>query len=286
MSEIKNGELLEPDDLILNEDGCFYRVDEIIDEDLIKTVRLTLQGTGGGGTGGGTTDPSANFRVAHSGGKVRYFSSQATEANIGFVGYSSDTTNFISSVALSFNSDFSNIVYSQDYPNGLVLDTGHNINIASYLSKISDSGTRLYLKITDKYGTERSLSYTIYAITLKLTTNEKELIGITDSDKFDYTCNVGANGIEGRIINYKFYNSNNELVETLTTELSTSDINNLFKTLSLSSLSHGVYTLKVQMTAEVGNIPLTSNELVHKILKFDTDNGAPLFAVLVPNEIP
>lgn len=47
-------------DLILNKDGCFYRVIEIDDTDpdyiILKTTRLTLQGTGGtgsGGTGGG-----------------------------------------------------------------------------------------------------------------------------------------------------------------------------------------------------------------------------------------
>ena len=43
-------------DLILNKDGCFYRVIEIDDTDpdyiILKTTRLTLQGTGGSGPSG------------------------------------------------------------------------------------------------------------------------------------------------------------------------------------------------------------------------------------------
>jgi hypothetical protein len=57
------------DDLILNIDGCFYRVTGIEDEEIIRTERLTLQGTGtggGGGSGGGGT--AANLRISHYGG--------------------------------------------------------------------------------------------------------------------------------------------------------------------------------------------------------------------------
>jgi hypothetical protein len=48
ITEIEGSTIPEIDDLILNIDGCFYRV-KGIEEDTIKTLRLTLQGTGGGG---------------------------------------------------------------------------------------------------------------------------------------------------------------------------------------------------------------------------------------------
>ena len=55
------------DDLILNNDGCFYRVTDIFEEngqEIFKTKKQTLQGTGGGGgTGGGPTTPVGECSV-------------------------------------------------------------------------------------------------------------------------------------------------------------------------------------------------------------------------------
>jgi hypothetical protein len=48
-------------DLILNSDGCFYRV-ESVSEESIATVRLTLQGTGGGG-GGSSSGSSTSYSI-------------------------------------------------------------------------------------------------------------------------------------------------------------------------------------------------------------------------------
>jgi hypothetical protein len=42
IDEIEGDKLPEVDDLILNKDGCFYRVKEILDENTAQTTRLTL----------------------------------------------------------------------------------------------------------------------------------------------------------------------------------------------------------------------------------------------------
>ena len=52
--DIEGNRLPQVNDLILNSDGCFYRVENVISAVDVKTKRLTLQGTGGGGG----TDPS------------------------------------------------------------------------------------------------------------------------------------------------------------------------------------------------------------------------------------
>ena len=49
--EVEGDRLPLVNDLILNKDGCFYRVDKILDAYNVRTQRLTLQGTGGGGGG-------------------------------------------------------------------------------------------------------------------------------------------------------------------------------------------------------------------------------------------
>ena len=54
LDEIEGDGIPLIDDLILNVDGCFYRVKNVdVDIDEVRTERLTLQGSGVGGGGGG-----------------------------------------------------------------------------------------------------------------------------------------------------------------------------------------------------------------------------------------
>jgi hypothetical protein len=103
-SEIEGLDKPELDDLILNvgtpelEDGCFYRVVRI-NENNIETTRLTLQGTGGGGGGGGSVPGgSTNFTISMA-SQLFTFPSTATEMNVSFRGnYNGDQENAIMSV--------------------------------------------------------------------------------------------------------------------------------------------------------------------------------------------
>lgn len=68
--EVTNGNFKVPniDDLILNEDGCFYRVTDVdgeAEDTVIYTLKLTIAGTGGGGNGDG---PATDTNV----GKLEY----------------------------------------------------------------------------------------------------------------------------------------------------------------------------------------------------------------------
>ena len=60
LNEISGDRLPLVGDLILNTDGCFYKVTNVIDEYSVMTKRLTLQGTGGGGGGTGDGTSSAD----------------------------------------------------------------------------------------------------------------------------------------------------------------------------------------------------------------------------------
>jgi hypothetical protein len=59
INDMESGEYPNINDLILNTDGCFYKVEELdkIDGE-IKTVKLTIAGSGGGG---GSSDPVGKF---------------------------------------------------------------------------------------------------------------------------------------------------------------------------------------------------------------------------------
>ena len=54
---LEAGPNLKANDLIINSDGAFYRVIEVLeDEGTVKCTRIAVSGTGGGGTGGGPGD--------------------------------------------------------------------------------------------------------------------------------------------------------------------------------------------------------------------------------------
>jgi hypothetical protein len=109
---------------------------------------------------------------------------------------------------------------------------------------MSATGTKVYVRVSDKYGSSRSLGYTVYVPSLQLTSNQELLFGISE-DKFDYTCSIGGTkGLEGRIITYKIKDINNIETTLGSYELSATETN-VTKSLDLSKVVHGEYTLSV-----------------------------------------
>ena len=278
IEEIEGGKLPEVDDLILNIDGCFYRVTSLLDAETVRTTRLTLQGTGGSGGGGGTV---ANLRISHYGGQNKYFSSEAKEAKLGVIAYSDDTENYISSIECSFDQDFTNnflIVNNLTHE----LEKPYYVDISKQLDKISSKGTKIYLKVIDKYGASRSIFYTVSIASLQLTTSQPELFGVT-SNTFDYRCTVGGSlDLESRIIHYDLYDENDENIYSTTYELESNQIGTITRTINLNSVGHGSYTLKVKIVGIVSGTNIVSNELVHKLLRYQSIIGQPIFSALIP----
>jgi len=84
VNELEKQETPLVDDLILNIDGCFYKVNSI-EGDEIATTRVTLQGSG---TGGGGNTPggggSTSYSISAVGGTSKVFSTTADKMPIGF----------------------------------------------------------------------------------------------------------------------------------------------------------------------------------------------------------
>ena len=279
--EIEGEKLPEVDDLILNMDGCFYRVTDILDEESVRTTRLTLQGTGGGGGSGPGGDITASLRISHYGGQSKYFAREAKTAELGVIAYSGDAANYISSVECSFDRNFENkflIINNLTH----ALETPYYVNIASQLSKISKKAT-VYLRVTDKYGSTRDINYTVTIASLQLATTQAELFGVS-ADSFDYRCTVGGSlDLESRIIKYQIYNDNNTIIYSNEYELESNQTGAVTRTLDLSSVGHGEYTLKVQIIGMVSGTEIKSNELIHKMLRYKIV-GNPIFSAMVPEK--
>lgn len=282
--EIEGDRLPEIDDLILNIDGCFYRVTEIIDEFNVGTNRLTLQGTGTGGSGSGGGESAANLRVSHYGGQTRYFSKESKTATLGFMAYSSDKENYVSGVECSYDSNFASIFSSKTnltHP----LEKVYNVDISNQLSSLGQTATKIYVRVTDKYGSQRSLLYYVSIASLQVATTENDLFAVT-GNTYDYVCTVGgSSGLETRTIKYALYNAQDINVYTAQKELEANESGRITKTLDLSSVSHGDYTLKVYIVGTISGVEIMSNTLTHKVLRYDEAVAQPILAALVPEDI-
>jgi hypothetical protein len=114
-TELEGNRLPLIDDLILNIDGCFYRVVQVLDEVSVMTNRITLQGTG---TGGGPSADGATLRIGAPSGLNRFYSFEAPEIFIDIIAYSSDVDNYISVIECSYDKNFSDnfLTLNMAYP--------------------------------------------------------------------------------------------------------------------------------------------------------------------------
>jgi hypothetical protein len=148
------------DDLILNTDGCFYRVKSIEDDNTISTERLTLQGTGtgGGGTGGGGST-GGSWSCTIVGGKAKTYASTATKMEITFkANYNGADENAIASVAFKLK-NATEPFYTLDKT--MAFNVEHTVDIFKYKHLFNDTKTTVVMYLYDIYGVERSINLTV-----------------------------------------------------------------------------------------------------------------------------
>ena len=283
----------EVNDLILNigtedlSDGCFYRITGV-EDDGYTTTRLTLQGTGGSNVGGGGTNnpTSVDFGLrALNNQDTYYFSKSGTTAKIGVVGSSSDLTNFITKIKCSFSrdpEDDSSVFYSVENL-AKPMEEPIDIEIIQYLNKFNSSGsTKIYVHAYDKYETSKTKHFTIYVVTLQITTGHPTMLS-SISDNFSYRVSLsGSTALSNYVMHFDFYNDNGDL-QAQEIPIEKNQIgSNTPCTLDLSTLLHGAYTMKVYFTGQVGiNNIITSNILTHKMIRYK-EGGDPILGVLIP----
>ena len=213
--EIEGDAIPEVDDLILNIDGCFYRIIKVNEDNgFLETVRLTLQGTGTGGSGGGGEGGStSNFILSSVGSTSQYVSSKAEKATINIITYSSDSTNFLSSVSCGFMDGKNKLsaFYKKEglqYP----LEKAYEIDITNQLPNITEYGSNLYVEVTDKYGTIRSITtFTVYSVNLSLTKEEPEIVKTNNLEySFYFSVASGVTSYDNRTVYCYLYEEGTE----------------------------------------------------------------------------
>lgn len=285
-SEIYSNRLPVVDDLILNIDGCFYKVIEILDETSVLTNRITLQGTGTGGGGGGGSDVGGSFTIARVGNQAKYYSSSDEEIMVGFIARSNDIGNYVSMVEGSFNKDFSDIFYIEEnltHP----LEQLYEFDLISQKKYFGNNSKRVYIRVTDKYGVQRSTYYDIVIATLTIQTTVAPMIQVKET-KLQFNCSLEGNaGITNRIIEYKFFNEQGvEIPEYFQSVSVSNSETTVVKELDVSQMQHGTYEMQVTLHGTIGGVTtIYSNTLVHKLIRYSALVNTPIFTYLLPASI-
>lgn len=287
----------ERDDLILNMDGCFYRVTDVNDDEF-TTSRVTLRGSGGGGgsVGGGTgSDTPSGGSFGISVNKNPIFASADTEMKFPFtINYSGTDGNYIMKIEFKLYDstasdeskkeiEFYTMERDQD---GKTLQFNTAYNAYFYQFKNRFKATQ-YLKmyVYDMYENVKSATIKVSIKTLQLIASAEDLL-VTTNNVLPYTCKISGDTASNEIT-YSFYAEDNEIEPACPPQTATVGPGNYSTNLKVDSLPHGVYILKVQATAAVSGSAkrLESNILTHKVGVFKANSTEPLLMVKLPNKL-
>lgn len=271
-------------DLILNKDGCFYRVKSVTGTG-IQTERLTLQGTGSGGSGSGSSSSgSTSYYLDASGDYV--YPSTAEEMNISFRAiYDGTKLNYIKRVTLTLEGE------AQPFYNksGLYLEMSENkthyIDLYPYRKKFGPNAKTVTIKTTDNYGNERDEILTVKVVTLQLKGDSREIWAVS-ANAFNYTYTFsGAESLEERRIVWEFYNESSSETPVHVVERTAEVGSNKSHNVPMSDLEAGAYSLKVYGYGPVGGQNLKSNSITHTLVYFPEGSKGSILGILIPDRI-
>ena len=264
------------DDLILNTDGCFYRVEGLTGEGWnikIKTIKLTIAGSGGGGGGSVISLLITDIENSFS----KHFTQDATEAKIKFIVNQKrgPEDNEITSVKYSIG-NIDTVIKNEEHEMGHTFE----FDLLPYISRMSTSNsTVLTVTITDAYGTVKSATYYINVIALSLTSEIKNNILMTTTGIYEYQCKpIGGTTLNNRQLIIEYYNQYNTLLKTETKEVKNSNTT-IFYNLDFikkldddktANLGLGVYGIKIFYTGYIPgtNIVVPSNFLEYRVVYY------------------
>lgn len=285
ISELEDKEKLPlVDDLILNKDGCFYRVKSITKTGF-NTERLTLQGSGGGsgsGSGGSGSSGSASFGLDAA---YNYIFPDTTEKmEVVFTANQETTTatNYIAKV--TFTLDGENTPFLTKSGLYLEMNKKHTIDLINYKNLFNASSKDVTIKVTDKYGTEREDIFSVQVINLQLVTTNDELRQVTGALGYVYTLDGARSLISPKIV-YEFYNETSTETPVKAIEKDAEVGSNKRHELTLSDLDSGAYTMKVYGKGEVAGSTLQSNTLIHTIVLFKEGTSGSVLGILIPDKV-
>ena len=275
LDELENTEELpQVDDLILNDDGCFYRVTQVFPlANEVATTRLTLQGSGGGGTGGG-----GSFFKTYITNSNSYFSINDEKIPLSFSCYYEDGTEALQ-MEITVN----------DQPMGsigvLVKDQIKTLDLTAYRNLLrSNSSNTIRIKFTAQ-DSERStyMTFNVFLHDIYIEIDEDSLnLNAQHSDCPFTVYPYGGVGdiFDNRAIVYELRELNSESVIWSHKEKTQADVGEKI-TYYIPHQLHGTYSLTVYLEVSIKNSDqiLTSEKHITQIPFYDAGQSAPLITL-------
>lgn len=258
-------------DLILNSDGCFYRV-MAVNNGIIKAFKLTIAGSGSGGGGGGGHTPITSVITIVAPVSTKYFLETEKNPSFSFEVHSNiETGNKISKITYTIGSK----TYIDDEPHKFGTIT---FNLQNYFNSISESGTAFSFIVEDNYGGKKtSPTYTLRKVKLLLTTdssNKDNILQATNKALQYRVIPTGSSSIQNVAITYDILvEGSNTPIFTTTKNLSSlngSVINQDFNFEEIDETGNGLgaYQLRIVCTGTAGGQTVTSNILSHSVISY------------------
>ena len=208
------------EDLILNiPDGCFYRVTGVVGssftDTIIKTTKLTIAGSGGGGNVSGGGISSFIFSDPENNNYIRYFEKDTSKEVKLSVNVNSTITE---------NNGIAKIEYKVGSltPNAVVDSTWRpfgqfSLDISQYLPRMSSSmATTVEIVFFDQLGSRQTVYFYVHAVEIDLKSIYKDVIITTKNQIFQYECTpLGGNSLYSKEIRVKFKDDQGSVIGSL-----------------------------------------------------------------------
>ena len=270
-------------DLILNSDGCFYRV-MAINDSVIKAFKLTIAGSGGGQGGGGGSIVSSVITIAAP-ISTKYFLETEINPTFSFDVHSSiEAGNKITKITYTIGSK----IFEDDEPHNFGTIS---FNLKNYFNSISENGTNFSFVVEDMYGARKTSStYTLRKVKLILTadsSNKNDILQATNKILQYRAIPVGSSSISNVIMTYNIYveGSNSPIYTT------TRNVNNLNNSVVSQDLNFenidpignglGAYQLEISCEGTAGGQTITSNTLRHSVISYGEN---PILIAYLPTK--
>ena len=285
LSDIEGEAIPNINDLILNSDGCFYRVTATEGTGaatIIKTIKLTIAGSGSGGQGGGGTITTSVITIAVQ-NATKYFLDTEENPTFSFDVHSTlESGNQISKITYTIGSR----TFEDDTPHAFGTIT---LDLKNYFNSISENGTNLSFVVEDIYGARKTSSvYSLRKVHLILnadTSNNKNILQATNKQLQYRALLQGSSSISNIVLTYNIYvegsNTPINTIEKSISSLTGSVISQDFDFAEIDTIGDGIgaYSLKISATGTAGGQIVTSNELTHSIISYGED---PILVAYLP----
>lgn len=271
----------QPNDLIFNKDGCFYRVLEI-DNTQIKTLRLTVAG-GGSGSVGGVGGASSITLSAHKDtpvaativyGETCILKYEFWITLDGQSAYSGEQEIIVNGISKG----------RKNIPTSTQENPYQEVDITQYLEP---GNNYIQLKCSDVYGGYKILQFSRSVVKLEIDDSEITAKGtkkilLTTNSNFSY--GFVPYGVAEKTVTL-FLKKDNNLVKDMSDTFSDYGVKKVY---SFSGLEYGIYTLDVIMTASVNEeklSPISSSYVIMCTANApnpNTEMHKPLLATYMP----